>query len=167
MKNLLSTGEVTGTHGLGGCMRIKSFSGEVKHFLKLKNAVLSDGRQTKKLVVESVRSAGKSALVKFKGIDDTSIARKYVNWTIWVPRGRAAFKRRKEYYVADLTGCAIFLERREVARVKAIFDSGSHTYLEIDRVGEKAIVLPFIDRYFGKVDIRKKRIEIREAWLLE
>ena len=167
MKNLLSTGEITGTHGFGGCMKINSFSGEVKHFLKLRKVFLSDGRQTKKLAVESVRAAGKSALVKFKGIDETSIARKYINWTVWVPRGQAAPKRRKEYYIADLTGCAVFLEGREVGRVKAIFDSGSYTYLEIDRVGEKAIVLPFIDRYFGKVNIRKKRIAIREPWLLE
>ena len=166
MKNLLSTGEITGTHGLDGCLRISPFSGEIKHLLQLKKALVSDGRQKKILDVASMRSAGSDVLVSFKGIEGVEEARKYIKWTVWVPRRRAATRRRNEFYVADLTGCSLIADRRVVGTVKGIYDSGPRTYLEIDRADGDVAVLPFIDQYFGKVNIRKRSIEIRTPWLL-
>lgn len=167
MKNLLSTGEITGTHGLYGHLRVRPYSGEIKHLLRLRKVSLtSDGwKDTRR--IESARSAGKDVLIKLRGIDDVEAAKTFVNKTLWVSRSRAAAKRRSEYYVADLTGCEVVSARRKVGKVKAIFDSGPNIYLEIDKPDKNTVVLPFIDRYFGKINIRKRQIEIRELWLLE
>ena len=90
-----------------------------------------------------------------------------VDAIVWVPRRKAARRRRKEFYTADLTGCSVIHENQAVGSVVSVCTTESDTFLEISSASGSRYLLPFNRRYFSKVDIKKQMITVPENWLLE
>jgi len=165
MDGLLATARIKRPHGVNGYLRLESFSGETKHLLKLKKIVLEGEREKIHFTVEDSVKNGNSVLLKLKGVDTPEAGRRYSNWTVWVDRKKAARRKRKEYYAADLTGCALMDHGEQVGTVEAVSGSDSDAYIEIRDMGGETYLLPFLKRYFGKVDLKKRKIEFDESWL--
>ena len=108
---------------------------------------------------------GNSVLLKLEGVDSPEAGRRYSNWTVWVDRKRAAVRRRKEYYSADVNGCAVIGRGERVGRIEAVCETDSIPYIEIRDLSGETYILPFSKRYFGKVDLKKKEIELKGSWL--
>jgi len=167
MKGMLATGRIQRPHGVDGYLRVESFSGETRHFMRLKSMVLENRGTTVRFDIEDIQKSGERVLVKLRGIDDPESGKRYSNWTVWVARRKAASRRRKEYYAADLTGCRVVLHGTALGTVEAVCENGPDAYLEVrDGQGESHL-LPFTKRYFGKVDLKRRMVELREDWLTE
>lgn len=165
MEGYLATARIQRPHGVKGYLRLESFSGETKHLLRLKKIILEGESEKIHFAVEDSVLNGKSVLMKLKGVDTPEAGRRYSNWTVWVDRKKAAGRKRKEYYAADLTGCELVDGGECVGVVEAVSGSGSAAYIEIRDLNGEAYLLPFLNRYFGKVDLKKKRIELNGSWL--
>jgi 16S rRNA processing protein RimM len=161
MKKRLATAKITRPYGVNGYLRLESFSGETKHLLKLRKVELEGGKERIHFSVEDAVLNGDSVLLKLEGIDTPEEGRRFSNWTVWVDRKKAASRKRNEYYAADLTGCALITGKEVVGRVEAVSDTDATVFLEIrDRDGE-TFMLPFTSRTFGKVDLKRREIELK------
>ena len=165
MKGFLATARIKRPHGVNGYLRLESFSGETKHLLKLKKIILEGESEKIHFTVEDSVMNGSSVLLKLEGIDTPEAGRRYSNWTVWVDRKKAAARKRKEYYAADLTGCAVMDNGECVGKIEAVSDTDSTAYIEIRDLSGETYILPFSERYFGKVDLRKKKVELNGPWL--
>ncbi|MBN1685965.1 MAG: 16S rRNA processing protein RimM [Spirochaetales bacterium] len=164
MKKMLATARIKQPHGLKGYVRVESFSGETRHLLKLKTILLEGKSEKKEFLVEDGILNGKSVLLKLKGVDTPEAVRKYVDWTVWVDRKKAAGKRRKEYYIADLTGCNVIFRGEVFGRIEAVCDADSKAFLEVRDVAGETYMLPFSGELFGKVNLKEKEIELKGSW---
>ena len=90
MKGMMATGRVQSAHGVKGYLKVESYSGEIRHLLKLHSLVLENNGKEETFEVEDSRKNGKKILLKLKGIDSPEEAKRLSNWVVWVARRKAA-----------------------------------------------------------------------------
>jgi 16S rRNA processing protein RimM len=165
--DLLAVGVVTSPHGVRGEVRVKSFSGSIENWKKLRDATLGKGGERRAVHISSLRSVSGGALVRIEGCDSPEAARKLVGWELWVEREYACSLSAGEYYTADLCRCSVFHRGKRIGGVLSIIDAGSRQLLEISVENGRTVLVPFIERFFGTVDIDAGRIELTEEDILE
>ena len=164
MEGFLATARIKRPHGVEGYLRLESFSGETKHLLKLKKVLLEGDTEKIQFNVEDSVMSGDSVLLKLERVDTPEAGLRYSNWTVWVNRKKAAPRKRKEYYAADLTGCSVMGGGERIGRIEAVCDTDAAPYFEVRDLKGDTYILPFSERYFGKVDLKKKEIELVGSW---
>lgn len=187
----LIIGFIRSTHGLNGKVKVESTSGEVEHFFDLTEVTLQKDELNATYKVESVEGNVSSLLVKFNGIDTVEAATKLRGAQIVVPRNKACPLYKDEYYIEDLKQCTLVYKgesqkssgkdglntNNDSAKIAGIvtdvLEGGSGDLLEIavskDLIGDfqTTALVPFKKEFIGKVDIKKKTIELLHLWILE
>lgn len=158
---LLTVGVVTGTHGVGGELKVKSYSGFSDHILVLRNALFRKGQAEKQLQLESVRPQPPGVIVKITGIDTPEQARRFVGYEIWVPRPQAARLLEGEYYAVDLCLCSVWFGEEEIGSVRSVWEGGSADLLEVQGKAGRTFLVPFIDHFIGDVELEKRKIFLK------
>ena len=69
-------GIVRGSHGITGEFKVESTSGEYEHFARMEEVALTDGTETKRFKVESVREGSATLYMKLAGINSLEDAAK-------------------------------------------------------------------------------------------
>lgn len=87
MKRFLEIGEIVGTHGIRGEMRLHPWA-DSPEFLKKFKTLYFDGHGEKSVAVQSCRPHGNVALIKLDGVDTVEQAS--------VMRGRVLFMDRND-----------------------------------------------------------------------
>jgi 16S rRNA processing protein RimM len=164
--NFLAVGIVRTSHGIHGAMKVRSFSGEYGHFKRFKEIQLKHGDNRKSLTINRIRFGHAMAMVECAGIDTPEEAKKYIGWEILVPREMCAPLLHDEYYIADLVGCILFLEKESVGRIISVIDGGGNSLLETELEDKRKVLIPFQKEYIGEVNIGEKKIELLKGWLL-
>ena len=167
MEGKLATGRIRKPHGVKGYLKIQSFSGETAHLKRLRTVHLENEGKYLEYEVEDQKGSGSGALIKLKGINNPEEAKQFVNWIIWVDRKKAAVLKKNEYYAADLIGSSLIVDSNSVGEVKSICETDADTLIEVKSPNGECFLLPFAERYFGKVDLKKRQIEFKEPRLLE
>jgi 16S rRNA processing protein RimM len=163
----IAIGDVRTSFGVRGELKVRSYSGETGHFLKLETVVLQRGTVEETFEVERVRKASAVLIMKLKGIESPEEGKKYRQAVIWVDRKFASERSKDEFYHADLVGCTVFFENRPIGEVSAIFDGGSGDLMEVVLDEKTRRLVPFHREFIGEVDIEGKKIELLVDWILE
>jgi 16S rRNA processing protein RimM len=161
-EDLLTVGVVTGTHGVGGELKVKSYSGSFDHILALREAFFRKGREEKKLRLDSVRPQPPGVILKISGIASPEQAHRFVGYEIRVPRPQAARLLEGEYYAADLCLCNLWFGEEEIGSVRAVWEGGAAELLEVQSKAGRTFLVPFIDHFIGEVQLEKRKILLRE-----
>ena len=105
IKQFLEIGEITGTHGVRGEVRVNPWCDSPDFIKKFKTLYFdSEGRESVKIVS---RPHGNIALVKIEGIDTVEEARKLRGRILWMKRSDAHLPEGR-YFIAELIGCKVF-----------------------------------------------------------
>lgn len=178
MRNTFVIGIIVSSHGLKGMMKVKSLSGETEHFHNLKSVTLASAGRSLLMNVEEVKNFGSDmntakafVLMKFEGISSPEEGRRYAGWEILVDRSDGAPLHGGEYYIDDLQGCALIMNGEVKGTVDAVYSSAPADLLEV-RCGEsgggaRRVLVPFIEKFIGRVDVEKRTIELKQEWILE
>ena len=151
--------------GLTGRIKAQTLSGEENHLFELKKVILCKEKIEKEYVIEEVFSNPLS--IKFEGIDSQEAARALKGAEIIVPRSQAAPLDEGEFYIEDLRGMEVIAEGNTVGIISGLIEGGGGYLAEILlEQGEKKLV-PFINEFFGPVDLPAGRIELLKRWILE
>ncbi len=167
MNDQIAIGSVRTTHGVRGYLKVRSFSGEYSHFFNLKSITLRKDSTDRKFEIESVKPNGNQILMKLKGIDTPEQGKLFSSWEIWVPREEAAPLDAGEFYHADLVGCHLFLSDKKVGTVVSVIEGGGGELLEVKTEDNTAKLIPFNKVFIGPIDIKEKKIELLEGWILD
>jgi 16S rRNA processing protein RimM len=159
----LAVGVVRAAHGTAGEVRVRSFSGETDHLLRLGEVALRRGDAERPARVETCRPAGPDVLVKFAGIDDREAARELAGWELWVGRRDAAPLATGEFYATDLCRCGVYVGVERVGMVIAVCETGHAQLLEVSTGDGRTVMVPFTDHFVGEVDVAAGRVELRNG----
>jgi len=157
---------VLSSYGTKGFLKVKSFSGETKHFFKIQKVYLLKNKQYETFFIEKIQNAHKALLIKVQGINSPEQINKYLRCEIWVEKKYASPLHKGEYYISDLYQCNVFLKRKMVGHVKSVCEGAHADLLEVLDENNKLIIIPFLDHFIGKVDIKNQRIYLREDCML-
>ncbi|MCQ2604622.1 MAG: ribosome maturation factor RimM [Spirochaetia bacterium] len=172
-QELISIGFVKTSYGVKGCMKVSSYSGETRHFKKLKMVYLRKDKVLRQFRVESVSEQKGDILLKLSGLESPEAAKIYSTWDVVVPREFAAPLKEGEFYYCDLIGSVLLKDKTEMGTVRSVVENGASFLLEVecaeaDVKGKKKVVLvPFLEQFIGEVDAAAKTIELKETWFFE
>ncbi len=170
MTEKIAIGVIRTSHGVRGEVKVHSFSGETDHFLRLRRVELrSSGgdRVVPDLAIESIKAHSNSLIVKFAEVETPEQARTYNGFLVYVDKKEAAKKRRDEYYAAELCGVRVVYGGDERGTVTSTWENGDVTMLDVETIDGRTVIVPFIKRFVGPVNVRARTMELFEDWILE
>jgi 16S rRNA processing protein RimM len=167
LKDRLTVALIGAPSGLGGYLRLLSHSGEYGHLKALKVVTLVRDDERKTATVEGFRLVDGGALIKFAGADDMEKAKAFSSWEIEVPREEACPLSEGEFYVSDLCQCSMLFGGEAVGTVRSVCESGASDLLEVETVDGKMVLVPFVGRLIGAVDLDARTVELLERWPVE
>jgi len=162
MRDRLAVGRIQRSHGIGGRVRVQSFSGETRHFLALPAVYLDDEGEA--IAVEQVQEVSGGVLLKLRGFDRREDADRLQGRVLWAAREFASPCAAGEFYVADLCGCAVRQGSTVVGTVAAFVEGGATGLLEVRSTKGQTFLVPFVDEYVGEVSVEGRAVELREGF---
>lgn len=100
-------------------------------------------------------------VLKFRGVDSISDAEQLVGSEIQIPQEERAPLKPGAAYVADLIGCEVTADGRELGRVEDVqFGAGDAPLLVIRAEGDKEYLVPFAEEFVRSLDVERKRLDM-------
>ncbi|MCL2342039.1 MAG: ribosome maturation factor RimM [Firmicutes bacterium] len=162
MEKYLEIGEIVGTHGLRGVMRIKPLTDDITRFDKLKTVYIAEKKELVEFTIEGVQYNKNIVLLKLQGIDTIEVAEEYRNFYIKIDRKDSVKLEKDSYFIIDLIGCDVYDEEENLlGKVDDVFSTKSNdVYVVKDGLG-KQVLLPAIKDVIEDVDIQNKKIVVK------
>ncbi len=160
MADRIAVGIIRKPHGVRGEASVEPWTDSLDRFNELHAVTLvsPDEAETRVVEIESARTHGDRALVKFKGIDSPEALRDLRTWTIEIPMAEARKLDRGEYFLHDLEGLELVDaagKRRGV--VKKAYEGGGGVLLNVEGPNGEFEV-PFAEEICTTIDLRRKKI---------
>jgi 16S rRNA processing protein RimM len=168
---LLAVAKTGAPRGLGGFLKVHSYSGEYGHLLVLKDVLIapegkpSEGRMIK---ISGFESGAWGASISFLGYDSPEKARVLTGLELFLPRSQASPCKESEYYIHDLVGMRVVLDSQPIGSVVGVLDGGADPLLEVAlEEASRKVLIPFNSIFVGEVLVKQRTIELLAGWLLE
>lgn len=169
---LIVTGDITGTFGVDGFLKIVSSSGEYDHFSELNRVYIAFSKRKlsrKKdgwFSVEAIRLIPSFVLLKLEGVDTLEEAKYFVGGEVQVERAGACALLENEFYACDVCCCVLVFNGASVGKIVNVVDAAG-VLLEVIKNDGKVCYVPFNNEFIGEVNITEKTIELKKDWVLE
>jgi 16S rRNA processing protein RimM len=161
VKNSILVGRFGAPHGVGGEVRLVSFTSDPSAIASYKPLLDESGaRRFSILRLRPVK--GNMFVAKIAGVEDRASAKGLTNITLCVPRASLPDVGYEEFYLADLIGLAAVTEAGgEFGRVINILNFGGGDILEIvPQSGGETLLLPFKKEIFPHIDLKASRLVV-------
>ncbi len=157
----VEVGQIVGTHGIKGEVKIKAFTDFAdERFAPGQILRLQLGKQSFELEVESHRYHKKMELVKFVGLDNINDVEKYRNATVFANQDDDLEE--GEYYYQDIIGSSVYDENENrIGEVIHILEMPTQDILEIEKEDGTTFMVPYVDAFIVEEDYENDRLVIR------
>lgn len=158
-KEYLEIGEIVGTHGIAGEMRLYPWC-DTPHFVQQFSRLFLDAQGQKALTVQSSRVHGNLVLLKIEGIHSFEQASLYRGKVLYMAR-REATLQEGEYFQQDLMGCRVLDadSGMEYGAIHAISKTGANDVWHIRKDGREWL-LPAVKAMVREIDIAGGQVRI-------
>lgn len=106
IKNFLEIGEITGTHGIRGEVRLNPWC-DSPEFVKKFKTLYFDSNGSCAVRLNAVRPHGNIVLLKLEGVDTVEDAQKLRGKVLYMKRSDAKLPE-GHFFIAELIGCKVF-----------------------------------------------------------
>lgn len=164
-EKLVRIGKIVGCHGVRGDLKIRPASdnpawAKPRQKLTLKH-VKTGVHQS--FTIKTAREQGPLIIIGFEGIPDRNAVEPLVGSTLFADITELPLPATGEFWVDDLIGLSVVDAEngRKRGVIKDLLSSTGSDFLEIQiEETEQTVVIPFIDRFFPKVDLEKGTVTI-------
>jgi 16S rRNA processing protein RimM len=159
VKDRILVGRIGAPHGVGGEVRLNSFTSVPRAIASYKP--LLDVSGTRQFSIAALRPVKDGLFVaRIAGINDRDSAKALTNVELYVPRECLPAVEEEEFYLADLIGLAAMTETGEaIGRVVQVVNFGAGDILEISRAdGGETLLLPFTKEVVPCVDLKAGKV---------
>ncbi|WP_022667990.1 ribosome maturation factor RimM [Desulfospira joergensenii] len=162
---LLTIGKVTGVHGLGGNLKVRSFAESLDTFKKggqvrvrpddLSSKISGECRS---FTIEKVSPRKKGLLLAFKGVDTREDAEELIGWEILIPRDELPELEEDTWYWEDLYNLEVIDENLgSLGIIERIFPTGANDILVVkDKKTGREALIPMHRHFVKSVDMENK-----------
>ena len=152
-KNLVPIGKITGVHGLGGNVKVFSYSGFSSTYAPEQRLIVKNGDEDREsnYIIDWVKPYKKGILLKFKGLD-RSAAEAMVGADIYIERSALPELEADTYYWFELIGLDVYSPTQaHIGVVTSIIPTGSNDVYVV-RKGKEEILIPAIASVIQDID---------------
>lgn len=160
-KDFLEVGEIVGTHGVRGEMRVNPWC-DTPSFLKKFKKLYLDEKGEKSLDIKSARDHGNVALIVADGIDTVEKAQAMRGKVLYIKRDDAKLQK-GHYFIAELIDCTVYDaddETKVYGIITDVSETGANDVWYITKDG-KEYLIPAIKDVVISVDVEEGIVKIR------
>ena len=161
IKEYLEVGQIVGTHGVRGEMRVNPWC-DSPEFIKQFKTLYFDKNGQKAVKVLACRPHGNVALLKLEGVDTVEAASALRNKVLYMKRSDAKISE-GSYFIAELCDCTV-IDADDETKVYGILtdvsETGANDVWYIEKDG-KEYLIPAIPDVVESVDVKSGVIKIR------
>lgn len=158
---LLQVGEIVGTHGLRGDLKVKSTSETTSVLLKVDEVVLEPPTGAAFVAGLSRQVAHKKlVLLRLRGFETIELADPLVGSRVLLPESALPELDEDEYYWSKLSGSRV-IDRQygDLGLLVKMFTTGAHdTYVVRGGYGE--VLIPAVKKFILSIDLEQKLIQV-------
>lgn len=160
LKQFLETGQITGTHGVRGEVRVHPWSDSPNFVTKFKRLYL-DGNGDKYIDVERARAHGNMVIMKIKDVDDIPAAERLRNKVLFISRKDAKLDK-NAVFVQDLIGCSVYDADTAACygKINDVSQTGANDVWHIKGEDGGETLIPAIPDVVVEVDAENDRVVI-------
>jgi 16S rRNA processing protein RimM len=160
IKEFIECGEIVGTHGVKGEVRVNPWCDTPAFLTKFKKFYL-DNTGVANIKVISSRAANNITLVKFENIDSVEKAEKLRCTVIYIKRDDADLGNR--HFIEEIIGCSVFCNEtgKNLGVVTDVIPLPANDVWQISNDG-KDYLIPAIDDVIVSVDVANDKIIINQ-----
>lgn len=157
---LLTVGTITGTHGVGGELKVRLSTDEPEHFTTLKQVYIGDEEQPRRLL--SVRLDNEQALICLAGITTPEAGQKVRGQRVRIAGGDAKPLGPDEYFLYQLIGLTAYDPGGvRIGVVSDLMETGAHDVLVITPERGPEILVPHHPAYVTEIVPAEGRLTVR------
>lgn len=160
LKRYLEVGQIVGTHGVNGEVRINPWCDTPEFLKKFKTLYFDkDGKKTVKVI--SSRVHGNVVLFKLDGVSTVEEAAKLRNKVVFMDRNDAHIDK-NSFFIQDLIGCKVFDadDGRLYGELSDVSQTGANDVWHI-KSGEREYLIPAIPDVVIETDVENETVKIR------
>lgn len=162
IKDFLAVGQIVGTHGVRGEMRINPWA-DSPDFLKQFKTLYYDSEGKNGVKVISARPHGNIVLMKLEGIDTVEAASAMRNKKLYMRRSDAKLAD-GVYFIEELIGCDVFNAddgEKRYGVISDVSETGANDVWHIKADDGREYLIPAIPSVVIDTDVRENRVLIR------
>ncbi len=162
IKNFLEIGEIVGTHGIRGEMRVNPWGDSPDFVCKFKT-LYYDSNGSCAAQIKSARPHGNIVLLSVSGIDTVEAAQKMRGKILYMKRSDAKLPE-GTYFIAELIGCTVYdVDNPEkiYGTLSDVSATGANDVWHIKGEDGKEYLIPSIPDVVIETDVAADRIVIR------
>ena len=152
-------GQINGTHGLKGELKLKS-NFKYKDKILKENFNFYIGKEKTHEVLKKSRTHNKNELLTFKNKEDINLVEDLRNNKLYINKEDLNLKE-NEYVLEDYLNLECYYNNQKLGTVKDIIDCGNKNYVLVIK-GQKEILIPLNNNFIEKL-IKKDRIILKEV----
>ena len=161
IKEFLEVGQIVGTHGIRGEMRVNPWA-DSPEFLKQFKTLYYDNKGEKSVKVLAARPHGNVVILKAEGIETVEAASALRNRVLYIRRSDAKIDE-NSYFIEELIGCQVIDADDEsicYGTLSDVSETGANDVWHIEKDG-KEYLIPAIPDVVIKVDVKNNTVIIR------
>ncbi len=170
--DFISLGKIVSTHGLKGFVKVAHSGGILSESSKIPHFYISTGKDDPPQLISIAEwSPGpRYALVRFQNIDAIEKAEPLIGKILYLPQSQFPKPKEGEFYTHQILGLKPKEKDvvHETFQVVSILENPAHPIFVFSD-GKTEILVPFVDRYIGKINSKDSTIEVFDwqDWFLE
>lgn len=162
IKKFLEIGEIVGTHGIRGEIRLNPWCDSPEFVTKFKTLYF-DSNGSCAAQIKSARPHGNIALLTIKDIDTVEKAQKLRGKVLYMKRSDAKLPE-GTYFIAELKGCTVYdadNPEKVYGTLTDVSETGANDVWHITDADGKEYLIPSIPDVVIETDVAADRIVIR------
>ena len=161
-------GEVVGSHGLRGALRVRLYGDDARHLARAESVFLGSGADDvaaqERGVVGVEPGRTREAIVHLAGVESREAAGALAGLLILADADILETLPEGEYYWYQLIGCEVWNDRGErCGRVVGCLETGAHDIIVVKGEDGEERLVPAVDAWLREVDLDARRIVCVEA----
>ena len=157
MKKYVYVGNIVGTHGIKGEIRIISDS-EIKLQVFKPDFNIYIGPLKEKHKIISYRHHKNFEMITLEGFDNINDVLKFKNLSVYASRDDLKID---DYLLEDLYDLEIIEDNISLGKVIDVIKNGTNILLKVS--GTKTFYIPKVDEYIIKIDLDNKKIIVKNT----
>ncbi|MBR3768477.1 MAG: 16S rRNA processing protein RimM [Clostridia bacterium] len=161
LKDYLELGQIVGTHGIKGEIRINPWC-DSPDFAKKFKTVYFDSKGLKSCKIISCRAHGNLILMKLDGIDTIESAQTLRNKVIYIKRADARLPD-GTWFIEELIGCEVYdAETQELyGKISDVSETGANDVWHITDENGNEYLIPSIKEVVIEVNVADNKVLIK------
>lgn len=162
----LLIGEVVGTHGVRGVVKVRSYAESPDVFLPDTQILIEDSRGGKKdFTIQWIKPHKKGVLMALEGVTECGQAEALVGAMLYIDKDKLPELEEDTFYWFELIGLSVFtVENEYLGQVESIIPTGSNDVLVVKDPAKGPryeVLVPALATVVTSVSLEEKQIRVK------